>query len=120
MAGSGGAAAPLVLYHWTQSFSSQKVRAAGRGLGAAAAVGKAGASRFASPEGWLRDGRGLQAEWKGVEVRVCRGCPWSSLGMSRAECRAWHAEQEPACREELDCACCILICCITESWNGLG
>ncbi|XP_048794604.1 ganglioside-induced differentiation-associated protein 1 isoform X2 [Tympanuchus pallidicinctus] len=28
MAGSGGAAAPLVLYHWTQSFSSQKVRLA--------------------------------------------------------------------------------------------
>lgn len=43
MAGPGGAAAPLVLYHWTQSFSSQKVRAAGRGLGAAAAaaVGRA-------------------------------------------------------------------------------
>lgn len=28
MAGPGGAAAPLVLYHWTQSFSSQKVRLA--------------------------------------------------------------------------------------------
>ncbi|KAI6074997.1 hypothetical protein LUU34_00377400 [Aix galericulata] len=29
MAGPGGAAAPLVLYHWTQSFSSQKVRREG-------------------------------------------------------------------------------------------